>query len=198
MTQTAGQSKTSNNAAHVLPENLPARIAGFTLSTPEDALKASEGQRRAGHAFPSGPAPQLYNSYLEETPFVIVSEMRFARKPASSIKEYDASGNISGVRTIPEQDCVQCTVQLLVYEPDTQRWEYAEPQLATLTGAYLLNQVHSLLGTNDRTSILYSGAVWTVRRNKKHVTTGGQHPYMLDLYDRAQDPAFKAEAASTF
>lgn len=178
--------------------NLPARIAGFTLRPASEAIAASEAQRTNGHAFPSGPAPQLYNSYLEETPFAIVSEMRFARKPASSIKEYGDSGDITGVRTIPEQDCVQCAVQLLVYEPDTDQWSYQEPQLATLTGAYLLNQVRSLLGTNDRTSILYSGAIWTVRRNARHVTVGGQHPFMLDLYDRKVDPAFQRQKGDTF
>lgn len=143
-------------------------------------------------SFPQGPAPTLYTQYLEHVPFVLTGEIKWATKPASTIKEKDEAGNITGTRTIPAQDCVEMKVCLVTVDTETGNAAVGEPKTAILQGMYLLNQIRSLQESEHR-SMLYGGYIWTIRRNPEHTTIGGTHPFMLAVYDPSQD-----EAKSTF
>lgn len=174
-------------------ESLPAMIPGFTLLVPEQAIKEAEEERRAGFRFPDaagGNGMKVYGKSLVDVPFVIVSEARWSRTQAHAVPVYDDNGLQAGVKQFPAQQCVQFVIRCLIYDTEMERWEYAEPQLAEFTWVYLLNQVRGWVQDSERFSWLYNGRTKTVRRNPKFTTTGGEHPYMLDDYDRELDPAF--------
>lgn len=120
--------------------------------------------------FPQTREPALYNKTLLGVPFAIVSEWLWKKQPASVYE---------GI-TFPARDVIQvmlATVSQPSKDPTT--WAFAKPRLATLSGAYLLNQFR------DATPNTYIGAgLFTIARNPAMpLTPQGEYPMMLARYD---------------
>jgi hypothetical protein len=162
-------------------------LPDFDGSTLNELLAGNQELLSHGNAwaFPQGPNRTLYNGTLEHVPFVVAGAGKWGTKPASSINTKDEAGAITGSRVIPAQECYALPVRLVSVREDGGV-SVGDEQQAILTGAYLLNQLRSLLESGS-TSMLYGHYVWTVRRNPQHTTMGGSAPYMLALYDPSRD-----------
>lgn len=129
-------------------------------------------------AFPSGGSgsTMVYTRDLLGMPFVVCSEWGYAHQAPRTVTTQDGR-----VYNFGAQDVVQVYVARLLYD-ESGEWTIDVPELATLTGAYLVNQFRSLTPGQ-----VVGAGVFTIAENPALQTKGGTHPKMLKIYDPETD-----------
>lgn len=124
----------------------------------------------------------LYTKNLERVPFYIVSDPLFRTEPAKTVQQEDKVTGRVKTFTFDAHDCVQVTVMRV----QIQEKALDAPRTAKFDQSYLVNQIRGLV--DDRAQFLVGPyTVWTIRRNPKETTKGGENPYMLTPYVHSRD-----------
>lgn len=132
--------------------------------SPEEVKARVDANKQQENDFPEGLPAFANNSTLRGYPFLIVShwlERHVEGKRFPSGKEYPAHQ----------------VMQVMVRTINPTTYEVYDPELATLTGEYLLNQFR-----NATTNEYILGGPWTIRANPRFMTKRGTPPDMLARY----------------
>src|SRR5579871_2353647 len=151
------------------PESLPAETSvptNLRAMLAQTASYAATLRKKGDALFYQGTSNlPRYTKHLVGWPFVITSEPQFRTQEKSEKRQFSS-------------EVVQLTMRAVHWEDGS----LGAPELATLSGGYLLNQIRSM------TLRELTGYVWTVAENPlfdlpTRQPDGRMHPYMLKVYE---------------
>ena len=165
--------------------------AAVHIHSPQELLVMNESFLGAhpDAAYPSAREPFLTQKTLLGLPFAVAGMWQFKLQPAKSGTDKNGLPYF-----IDERQVAQLRVCLLDVSGEPAVWSYRPARLATVSGAYLLNQLRDL-----RENDLVGAGIFTFGRNpkmspyKNPQTQRAEYPIMLKRWEPGKDVPGEAQ-----